>query len=117
MSGQEQQGKQTMGQHTPRPWTHWSARPHGVLFEVTVGSCEFGAQPALAVGRTMEEADANAALIVRAVNAHDSLVAAVQAGINALEPFAEGENDDNPLCVVLKKMEAALALATDGGRG
>ena len=53
------------------------------------------------------ESEANAALIVRAVNSHDALVAAVQAAREELGKRLLSE-------AICAKLDAALALATNG---
>jgi hypothetical protein len=62
--------------HTPTPWTvHVLAEKPYVVADVSIR----GAQVIATVGgRTAEEQTANAAFIVRAVNAHNKLVEAAQ---------------------------------------
>ena len=77
-------------QHTPTPWEVWRAPEGGAVAVRAVYHDEMGCRnvcwPALcnAGGQSNE---ANAALIVAAVNSHAALTAALEEARGALEPF------------------------------
>lgn len=66
-----------------------------------------------------DEASANAALIVRAVNSHSALVEACEAALDLLDPVVGMNNPPIPPTSneVLAKARAALALARGQGGG
>ena len=100
---------------TPRPWrVDGGTTPQGDLFvHVDDGSIAGRTCIATVHGRIAEGAAANAALIVRAVNAHDALVEACEAA-SAIMSHAPGCVGD-PLpcagCKCVDRLDAALALA------
>ena len=91
-------------QHTPTPWEVWRAPEGGGVTVRAVYHDEMGRRitcwPALcnAGGQSNE---ANAALIVEAVNSHATLTAALEEARGALEVFAEAHKayDAYSLCV------------------
>ena len=106
MSGPERQTREllhsiaNMPKHTPGPW-------YAVTGDraVTIGAAILGEHAPLAtVDYTEENAQANAAFIVRACNVHDDLLAALR----ELEAFGEREE----LPTVLAITRAAIAKAT-----
>ena len=65
-----------------------------------------------AEGNSPEQAIANADLIVKAVNAHDALVAALVCAEADLEGLvSESEQDDHPAWQTLKEIRTALEAA------
>ena len=118
--------------HTHLPWSaccgkcHTIMSEHGPVAKITVGnwgddypsvrlvgdsSLDIKAEPYMAqitYGHVDKEtAVANAAFIVRAVNAHDDLVAACRDALDALEGLA-ANRDTNLWC---RQLRAALAKA------
>ncbi len=71
-----------MSKHTPTPWSHWDGSNRFGLYigvnYIPIGECGAGSKI------TSEVTKANAAFIVRAVNAHDELVAALEEALEAL---------------------------------
>ena len=70
-------------EHTPTPWSVFEAgKRYGIDADMGVSIVLFQANDERhgdgVLGRTKDEAHANAEFIVRAVNAHDDLVAAVK---------------------------------------
>ncbi len=92
-----------MAEHTPTPWAsskQWLYGPKGYVLPIASGFLEFVTNPG---GSGHDEAVANAALIVRAVNSHDALVDALEACHSVTKAYA-GD-------ALLKRIAAALALA------
>ena len=99
-------------QATPRPWMH---------YDDTDAAGKTGRHEIVATGKTVAriyrtagsevEDAANAALIVRAVNCHDELVAALRDIIAYVEGYAAGADSDDPVHVELPRYRAALAKA------
>lgn len=71
-----------MSEPTPRPWRAKDGDVQLNSYNVTIAHCVTAGLPA----------DANAALIVRAVNSHDELVAALR-GLLPLEAFCDDRKD------------------------
>lgn len=98
---------------TARPWR---LHPHGIPY-VNCGErgCSFG--PVVLAG-TVEEMQANAELIVHAVNAHDDLVAALRAMVYEATHLSPPEDDGSHWCRITKQtLDAArAALAKAEGR-
>ncbi len=109
-----------MTTHSPLPWRlygkasktsnfgNWRARictdPNHAI--ATVGYCLGGDKD------EPELAEANAALIVRAVNAHEALVQALRRCASYVRTAMEGEGEDHPCMDYVREAEAALKLAT-----
>ena len=117
--------------HTPTPWKFDNTRGCRSIKGGKIGSSKQAryTEVACTVGLSNDDRDrANAELIVRAVNAHDSLVAALETterGYDRLRAMAkcfgvsEEWNRDEVLEVaesVLEKCRAALALAKGGAK-
>lgn len=101
-----------MSESTPRPWR---INKYG-----SIGAGQFGTEPIVAhieplFGRDGDIGDhaANAALIVRAVNAHDDLVAALRrlASMEAFIVSRAMRPEDAELLARIEYAEAALAKA------
>jgi hypothetical protein len=95
--------------HTPTPWSLNEQTVKSPPYELTVAFCGGAAGCSGTDGRiiTRQEAEANAALIVRAVNAHDDLVAALRNLISMADFFMT----DAPQRVAIEEAQAALAKA------
>jgi hypothetical protein len=79
-----------MGMHTKLPWSLVEARTrHGHLCEVHAGD---GYDVATVYGRDPDEREANAAFIVKAVNAHETLISALRAVEQDAVYIENGEN-------------------------
>ncbi len=106
-------------QHTPPPWyatgTYHSPPPHGFYcspVEVEQGASHIagsGNIVAYAYGKTPEEAIANAALIVRAVNAHEELVGALRGLVRALRSMPPPASQALGLITIIEAMQEAQA--------
>ena len=81
------------GKPTPTPWA---------IFKAGIG--EENGDGIASLWRGSEEREANAALIVRAVNAHEALVKALNAAVRMLDPFDASDE-------LLEQIASALALA------
>lgn len=94
----------TIGGHTPTPWEVDPKRALRVLQRGTDTTiCSTGA-----TDNTRDQWEANAAFIVRAANAHDALVAALEA---VAEAFNLSHAHRGPLG---RQIQAALKLAKEG---
>jgi hypothetical protein len=102
------------GAHAPTPWSHYDdTGPDG----------KTGRHEIVAIGKTvariyatkgMEAEDAaNAALIVKAVNAFDPLVSALEVMLAQTDPYRQGRNTEAELEARANAV-AALSLAKDG---
>lgn len=94
-----------MSEATPRPWRQWATDgDHGL--EITI---EGEGHAVTYLPDQSDLSEANAALIVRAVNAHDALVEALEAALATLEEWQadDGQGDD----AAILNARAALALA------
>lgn len=71
-----------MAEHTKTPWEAKPAKADGSCFKADVIARSersgLDVMPAQAAGYTVEEAEANAQLIVRACNSHDALLEALE---------------------------------------
>jgi hypothetical protein len=106
--------------HSPTPWAVNYAHP-----DVWLESESEENNLADVHGASFEESKANAAYIVRCVNAHEALVDALKAVLNVLAPVINDVHDirladasDDPRIIwpdlaVLEQVEAALAAAGD----
>lgn len=98
-------------QHTPTPWrTNGATITARGAWDLTIASCRSRQDPANAhpglAAKTTAEADANAAFIVRAVNSHADLVAALEVAESALFYVkTDGEVTRSP---TLRDVETAL---------
>lgn len=101
-------------QHTPGEWKVADSDPMLILDDYNSGKgpwrfiagtrdAEFGALPAA-------EAEANAARIVRCVNAHDALVQHLREALVQWNTQFEGDQDDEPWCVAARATLLTLGL-------
>lgn len=90
--------------HTPVPWRVGRSNGH---FDIFTQAGELVA--AMNIGHIAGEEKANAAFIVRAVNVHDDLVAALEAMVAQLEWWPGEKNPEGFAC--MKQARAALAKA------
>lgn len=103
-----------MSKHTPTPW---ELTPHGRGWLIdTRGAYRYG--PIAIIGDDSEGIDSemrnyNAAFIVRAVNAHEDLVEALNYMLNAINILG----GDCPQLFVIPEQVARAALATARGAG
>ncbi len=94
------------GKHTPMPWA---------IFKAGIG--EENGDGIASLWREGGEREANAALIVRAVNAHEGLVKALEKAENALDPNTAGISPAGFIALRIQQgnarqnARAALALA------
>jgi hypothetical protein len=86
-----------MSKHTPTPWKRAGRQPdnHGVNIVDYRG---FLVAQARAAGGGWSDAKSNAAHIVRCVNAHDELVAALRSLAEQVHQFNINEDGDYPDC-------------------
>lgn len=105
-------------QSTPRPWHYTGTSVSALNFCARwINGPDLLGQPAIAVGETAMEAEANADLIVKAVNLHDELVEALEFSrliVNSYRADNKGtglwtESDENDY----KKIEQALSKAKE----
>ena len=100
--------------HTPLPWElHAEGAGYNSVQACQPDSSERGCCPiveSFVLGRTREEAEANAAFIVRAVNNHEALLAALKFCRNVLmaNPIEMSEH------MAIEKADAAIASAKGG---
>lgn len=93
-----------MSEHTPPPWrTRTEPNTHEVEARDAGGVWVLRAS---AWGRTVDERDANARLIARAVNAHADLLAACESVCGVFE----GQGD---VPIYVREARAAIAKATN----
>ncbi len=90
------------GKHTKAPW---------VIFKAGIG--EENGDGIASLWREGEEREANAALIVRAVNAHEALVRALEEIAEGAGPFSRDPLTHAENCIddMKERARAALALA------
>jgi len=93
--------------HTPTPWSVFRAgKQYGIDAESMQSIVSFGDdhEPDIGVqGATIEEAHANAEFIVRAVNSHEDLVAALKEARGYLELYAGTGFDFSAIDAALQK--------------
>ena len=100
-----------MTEATKRPWYAYGIHVQSAVIEVHELN-EGYSSVCTTEGDTPEEAVANADLIVKAVNAHDALVAALVCAEADLEGLvSESEQDDHPAWQTLKEIRTALEAA------
>lgn len=95
--------------HTSTPWT---INPSAGL-GVTIRAAD-GVKPVVEVWANGDDYAANAALIVRAVNSHDELMAAADEALNVLIGCCipmHGDDDRNAILSVQQQLRVALAKA------
>ena len=94
---------------TARPWVveHDGESDERTYFPVIT----FGARNIAVVEAYYGDGAANAALIVRAVNAHDKLVEACELAVRFVEDMCKGQQWPHENCEAWKVARAALALA------
>jgi hypothetical protein len=100
-----------MSEHTPTPWARYDdgkLAARGWIKSVCKGIPEQMVAQAIGVG-AIEEREANAAFIVRAVNSHDDLVKALEAMLEK-----HGGLEISPAA---RQARAALAKAVGGANG
>ena len=101
---------------TPRPWRVWDSRPNrnNLLFVEAVQEPEKLIAALMVTNYPDDEAEANAALIVRAVNSFDALTAALQ-GMVKLNSLLLEKTDGGFYSAgnngYIQQARAALALA------
>lgn len=106
----EEQREQREGKATPRPWR---IGQDPIIIESDHADFVAMTLPDPALGWDGTEEDyANARLIVRAVNAHDELVEATRAALDALENEPDGI-EDHAFHDLATKLRAALAAAEE----
>lgn len=104
--------------HTPTPWG-FTGEPNGYTIWQTARGCQSHPQAIARVvgGRVkVDEEEANASYIVRAVNSHAALVEALRQTQSDLDAYlAPTAGEVNPyLRNIRARCRAALALAGDG---
>jgi len=97
----ELEGRDEMSEHTPTPWEVATGHPSRGLF-VLGPPDEHGYAPQICEVDKTEDMEANAAFIVRAVNSHEALVA-------ALEAVEWGSEDNSCLLCFRKSNEGHMA--------
>jgi len=115
---------------TPRPWRRCDADPYDIEADgrgllVTVYPEHFGERNLGAVDpdralRSFAEADANAALIVRAVNVHEELIAALRGALVVIDTLpwpTEAEAGSKVLAALTKRRSAIVAALAKAGAG
>jgi hypothetical protein len=106
-----------MSKYTPGPW---SVDGIAIVGGDRKDVCLMG-EPALYAGdspRVCLNADANAAFIVRACNAHDDLLAACEAARSWLGDFhSDAKSWPDDLAALSGKLRAAIAKAKEADRG
>lgn len=100
--------------HTPTPWTlDLYHGPHGDSVQVrSEKACIASVDMDLRGGVGAPTQDDNGAFIVQACNAHDALVAALQAALPYLKSYAIYTYGGKDYDAALSKVHYALALAT-----
>jgi hypothetical protein len=92
--------KPTMSEHTPTPWKVTADERGSIVRADTTES-----QPIASMWHNGDDPAANAALIVKAVNNHDALVAALENICGAAEHCGDG---DAPVVVAARKALSAM---------
>lgn len=100
---------ETETKHTPTPWEVSAVNENGIVGKQWDGSVTPLAIPVIPAWhenrrKGSEEADANAAFIVRAVNAHEELLKLVQRADKYIH-MNNGPDEDCDYCRAIKKAE------------
>jgi hypothetical protein len=107
-------GAHTPAKSTPRPWVLDDEYPQNVYSDDSTGSIIATCDGFTWAPRDKAEVKANAALIVRAVNAFDPLVSALELAVTLFEGDDECQTPGKDACMWLFDARAALSLAKDG---
>lgn len=109
--------------HTPTPWKQYEKTPYeyaihggiGTIAESVIAAVQFGLE-ADTSAQQRQSAQANAAFIVRACNAHEELVSILQK-LSSLAPSSEGLGGHAPLSAFIQLASDARKALTSIEQG